>query len=86
MATMPRLPVPPLAQTCELYLKSLRPLGTPQELLENQDLVADFVKPGGTGEGLRGLLVNYAATKPNWLEEWWDDSYLDIRTFAFHPC
>ncbi len=80
MKAMPRLPIPPLAQTCELYLKTLRPLVTPAELEENKQLVADFSKPGGQGEVLRNLLVQHAAKEHNWLEKWWDNGYLDIRT------
>lgn len=46
--------------------------------------MADFTKPGGQGEALRGLLIQHAATQHNWLEQWWDNSYLDIRMFAVH--
>lgn len=79
MAALPRLPVPPLVQTCDLYLRTLRPLVTPEEQAENATLVADFVRPGGVGEQLRGMLVQHAAGELNWLEKWWDNSYLDIR-------
>ena len=76
---MARLPVPPLAQTCELYLKTLRPLVSPAELEENVRLVADFTKPLGQGEALQNLLLQHAAKEHNWLEKWWDNGYLDIR-------
>lgn len=79
MKSMARLPVPPLAQTCELYLKTLRPLVSPAELEENVRLVADFTKPGGQGEVLQNLLLQHAAKEHNWLEKWWDNGYLDIR-------
>lgn len=79
MAAMPRLPVPPLAQTMQLYLRTLRPLVSPDEYKENEKLVSDFVKPGGQGETLRNLLLKYREGELNWLEKWWDDSYLDIR-------
>ena len=59
---------------------------TPEELRENEALVADFVKPGGQGEALRQSLIQYAATQHNWLEQWWDDSYLDIRTRTHRVC
>lgn len=82
MAAMPRLPVPPLSQTCELYLRTLRPLVSAEELEQNKALVADFTKPGGVGHKLHGLLVEYAAKEYNWLEKWWDYGYLDIRTWG----
>jgi hypothetical protein len=82
MAGMPRLPVPPLAQTLELYLRTIRPLVTPRELEENKALAAELGKPGGVGETLRNHLVNYAAGEHNWLEKWWDNSYLDIRKWV----
>ncbi len=80
MATMPRLPVPPLAQTCDLYLRSIRPLATEEQLATSRALVADFQKEGGLGQRLHGLLKERAAKEHNWLERWWDNSYLDIRT------
>ncbi len=42
--------------------------------------VASFCEPGGQGELLHGLLAQRAAEEHNWLEKWWDNSYLDIRT------
>lgn len=83
MAKMPRLPVPPLQSTCALYLKTIKPFVSSEELAENEALVADFTRPGGEGERLRRLLVEYAAGEENWLERWWDNSYLDIREWEW---
>jgi hypothetical protein len=81
MVSMPRLPVPPLAQTCELYLHSIRPLATPEQLATSASLVADFQREGGVGQRLHSLLVQRAAREHNWLERWWDNSYLDTRAY-----
>ena len=82
LATMPRLPVPPLAQTCELYLRSIRPLATEEQLATNRALVHDFQRDGGVGQRLHRLLEARAKKELNWLEKWWDNSYLDTRTCA----
>ena len=81
MAAMPRLPVPPLSQTCDLYLRSVRPLATEEQLETTKALVADFQKEGGVGQRLHALLKDRAAKEFNWLERWWDNSYLDTRAW-----
>ncbi len=44
---LPRLPVPPLQQTMEKYLKSVKPLLAENEFEHTKDVVDDFRKPGG---------------------------------------
>ncbi len=82
MATMPRLPVPALAATCDLYLRSVKPLLTDVQLQATKAAVADFQRPGGVGETLHRALVEHAKGELNWLEKWWDIGYLEIRTSA----
>ena len=71
--SLPRLPVPPLQQTMEKYLLSVKPLLTEDEYACTREVVDDFRKPGGIGEALQDKLVSRANKMENWLAEWWDD-------------
>ncbi|CAL8295078.1 unnamed protein product [Gadus morhua 'NCC'] len=76
---LPRLPVPPLKQTCERYLAMLEPIVSEEELEHTRQLVADFLQ-GGVGERLQKSLERRARKTENWLSEWWMQSaYLDCR-------
>eukprot|EP00667_Euglena_gracilis_P002920 EG_transcript_2927 len=80
-ASLPRLPVPDLAHTCELYLKSVKPLLTPQEYEHTVECVREFQKEGGDGHRLQRMLKDFDAGRtghrhPSWLEPFWDDAYL----------
>ena len=80
--SLPRLPVPSLAETAAKYLKSVKPLLTPAEFSKTESAVRDFVKPGGIGEKLQTKLVRRAQDPncKNWLAEWWDNAaYLEYR-------
>mmetsp|Transcript_11703 Transcript_11703/g.13575 ORF Transcript_11703/g.13575 Transcript_11703/m.13575 type:complete len:636 (-) Transcript_11703:142-2049(-) len=77
-----RLPVPKLKDSIELYLSSVIPHLSAQELENTKRAAADFVKPGGLGETLQKRLEDRAASKPNtsWLQEWWNEyAYLAYR-------
>jgi carnitine O-acetyltransferase len=80
--SLPRLPVPSLAETAAKYLKSVKPLLSSDEFAKTESAVRDFVKPGGIGEKLQTKLVRKAQDPncKNWLAEWWDNAgYLDYR-------
>jgi carnitine O-acetyltransferase len=80
--SLPKLPVPSLAETAAKYLKSVRPLVSPQEFAETEAAVKEFVAPGGVGEKLQTKLVRRAQDPDckNWLASWWDDAaYLEYR-------
>jgi carnitine O-acetyltransferase len=80
--SLPRLPVPSLAETAVKYLKSVRPLLSPSEFARTESAVKEFVKPGGQGEKLQTKLVRKAQDPncKNWLADWWDDAaYLEYR-------
>ena len=80
-AKLPRLPVPELAHTTALYLKSVEPLLTPTQLANTRNIVADFAKAGGLGEELTRRLRERAKAAPrSWLIEWWNElAYFGYR-------
>jgi carnitine O-acetyltransferase len=80
--SLPKLPVPSLAETAAKYLKSVRPLLSRDDFSRTETAVKEFVKPGGIGEKLQTKLVRKAQDPEckNWLAEWWDDiAYLEYR-------
>lgn len=81
-ASLPRLPVPTLEETCARYLKSIHPLLTPTEYAASKKAVSAFNAPGSLGEKLQERLVARAAdTKhKNWIYDWWNEAaYLAYR-------
>ncbi|KAK9768335.1 Carnitine O-acetyltransferase mitochondrial [Basidiobolus ranarum] len=80
--SLSKLPVPKLEDTCQKYLKSVRPLLDDQAYAKTEVAVKDFLKPGGQGEELQKRLLARAsdAKVVNWLEEWWNDlAYMGYR-------
>ncbi|KAM9822478.1 carnitine O-acetyltransferase-like isoform 2-T2 [Syngnathus typhle] len=76
---LPKLPVPPLKQTCDHYLAALEPIVSEEELEHTRQLVEEFLK-GGVGDRLQKRLERRARKTDNWLSEWWMQSaYLDCR-------
>uniref|UniRef100_A0A8C2KZC5 Zgc:154046 n=1 Tax=Cyprinus carpio TaxID=7962 RepID=A0A8C2KZC5_CYPCA len=77
---LPKLPVPPLKQTCARYLASLEPLISEEEMTHTRELMDDFLRPGGVGERLQKSIERRARKTDNWLSDWWMQSaYLDSR-------
>ncbi|KAJ3338995.1 hypothetical protein HDU93_008818 [Gonapodya sp. JEL0774] len=78
---LPRLPIPNLEKTFELYLESLKPLVTPEELAQSQSRVRAFLEPGGMGPVLQERLMQWdRKQKHSWLESiWLDKAYLEWR-------
>jgi carnitine O-acetyltransferase len=79
-AELERLPVPDLVETCALYLELVRPLVSGAELAGTRRAVSEFVTPGGPGRALQRRLLDWSATRDNWLEPFWDDWYLCDET------
>ncbi|CAG8538451.1 3338_t:CDS:2 [Ambispora leptoticha] len=79
---LPRLPVPALANTLDVYLKSVQPLVTEEQYAKTRQAVEQFKKPGGVGEELQKRLLAKANDPKvvNWLEDWWNDlAYFGYR-------
>ena len=49
-ASLPRLPVPKLADSCSRYLKAVRPLVDDLQFQKTEKNVAEFQQQGGNGE------------------------------------
>ncbi|OWF54638.1 carnitine O-acetyltransferase-like [Mizuhopecten yessoensis] len=78
-ASLPRLPVPPLDQTLNKYLKSVRPLLSDEEFKNTEQIVQEFSK--NPGPKLQTLLEHRASQEENWLSEWWmKTAYLEFRS------
>ncbi|EST07791.1 Acyltransferase ChoActase/COT/CPT [Kalmanozyma brasiliensis GHG001] len=71
---LPHLPIPTLEDTCQRYLSSLQPLQTPEQHATTQSVVADFLKTDGPI--VQAQLQEYASTRASYIEEFWDESYL----------
>ncbi|KAL8597550.1 hypothetical protein ACOMHN_033421 [Nucella lapillus] len=78
-SSLPLLPVPPLKQTLDKYLDSVRPLISDQQFAKTKEVVRQFMQ--SPGPQLQDMLEKRAKDKTNWLSEWWKNvSYLDVRT------
>lgn len=43
---------------------------SPEEFATTENIVNEFIKPGGVGEQLQQYLVKRAAEKDNWVRVW----------------
>ncbi|KAH9951059.1 carnitine acetyl transferase [Amylocystis lapponica] len=78
-SSLPKLPVPPLADTLATLRETLRPIAwDDQEYAAALRAVDEFAS--GPAEELQRRLEARRAEKEHWLEEWWDDGgYLAYR-------
>lgn len=58
---LPKLPIPPLEDTCKRYLKALEPLQDEREHEQTQRVVSEFLK--GDGPRIQKKLVEWAENK-----------------------
>ncbi|KAI8597748.1 acyltransferase ChoActase/COT/CPT [Dissophora ornata] len=91
-AEIPSLPIPPLDQTLDRYLQTVRPLATDQEYENTVAAVKAFrgdIAGQGHGKDLDRRLREHAraceARGTSWLAEWWDEwayfTHRDSSTF-----
>lgn len=79
MQKLPRLPVPPLMETLNKYLKSVKPFLSENELKKTEELVEKFGSENG--RKLQEYLVYKADKSESWLADWWlNAAYLDFRS------
>ncbi|KAL1476257.1 hypothetical protein MTO96_036637 [Rhipicephalus appendiculatus] len=78
---LPKLPVPPLAETLERLWLSLMPILSVEQLQTSRKAIDKFGERGGEGEYLHRMLTYRYKRLDNWLDEWWlNTAYLDVRT------
>ncbi|KAG8876810.1 hypothetical protein FRB98_007023 [Tulasnella sp. 332] len=71
---LPKLPIPPLEDTCRRYLRALEGLQDPVEHDRTKKAVEEFLH--GDGPRVQEMLKTYAANKISYIEEFWYESYL----------
>lgn len=78
---LPRVPVPTLERSAELFLEWCRPLLSEQERHQTEHAVDELLVPGGDGERLHEALASYEKEPgvASWLDEFWRDRYLGRR-------
>ncbi|KAI5824313.1 acyltransferase ChoActase/COT/CPT [Schizophyllum commune Tattone D] len=73
---LPKLPIPPLEETCQRYLRALEPLQDEEEHEATKAAVAEFLIEGGDGEKLQQKLLEWDKTHDSYIEDFWYESYL----------
>ncbi|XP_053307216.1 choline O-acetyltransferase [Spea bombifrons] len=78
--SLPKLPVPPLQQTMDMYLRCMKHLVTEEQYKKSKTNVEKFMMPGGVGEMLQQKLLEKREKTENWIHQYWlDDMYLHNR-------
>ncbi|KAG2021252.1 carnitine acetyl transferase [Coprinopsis cinerea AmutBmut pab1-1] len=83
---LPKLPIPPLEDTCKRYLRALVALQDPEEHEATKTAVKDFLE--NEGPVIQQKLIDWAKTKDSYIEEFWYESYLshsDPVVLALNP-
>ncbi|PCH35943.1 acyltransferase ChoActase/COT/CPT [Wolfiporia cocos MD-104 SS10] len=83
---LPRLPIPPLEDTCRRYLAALEGLQDAKEHERTRRAVEDFLQ--NDGPMWQERLEKYAEDKASYIEEFWYESYLshsDPVVLALNP-
>lgn len=64
---LPKVPVPPLKQTLDTYLKCVQLLVKEEQFKKTKAIVEKFGAPGGVGEVLQKKLVERREKTINWV-------------------
>uniref|UniRef100_A0A1A8URY5 Choline O-acetyltransferase n=1 Tax=Nothobranchius furzeri TaxID=105023 RepID=A0A1A8URY5_NOTFU len=77
---LPKLPLPNLQDTLDIYLRCVKHLLTKEQFSRTQNIVKQFGVPGGEGELLQRKLVERREKTANWVYDFWlNDMYLNNR-------
>uniref|UniRef100_UPI0037E9630D choline O-acetyltransferase-like n=1 Tax=Semicossyphus pulcher TaxID=241346 RepID=UPI0037E9630D len=77
---LPKVPVPPLKQTLDTYLKCVQHLVKEEQFRKTKAVVEKFGAPGGVGEVLQKKLLERREKTNNWVYDYWlEDMYLNNR-------
>uniref|UniRef100_A0A665WUN5 Choline O-acetyltransferase n=1 Tax=Echeneis naucrates TaxID=173247 RepID=A0A665WUN5_ECHNA len=77
---LPKVPVPPLKQTLDTYLKCVQHLVKEEQFKKTKAIVEKFGAPGGVGEILQKKLLERRDKTTNWVYDYWlEDMYLNNR-------
>jgi carnitine O-acetyltransferase len=66
---LPKLPIPPLEDTCRRYLRALEGLQTPKEHEITKLAVGDFLR--NEGPRIQEELKKWAENKDSYIEDFW---------------
>ncbi|XP_035001889.2 choline O-acetyltransferase [Hippoglossus stenolepis] len=77
---LPKVPVPPLKQTLDTYLRCVQHLVKEEQFKRTKAMVEKFGAPGGVGELLQKKLLERRDKTTNWVYDYWlEDMYLNNR-------
>uniref|UniRef100_W5KA03 Choline O-acetyltransferase n=1 Tax=Astyanax mexicanus TaxID=7994 RepID=W5KA03_ASTMX len=80
LQVLPKLPVPDLQQTLDIYLRYVRHLVPEAQFQNTRTIVEKFGRPGGVGEILQKNLLERREKTQNWVYDYWlEDMYLNNR-------
>lgn len=65
---LPKIPVPPLKQTLDTYLKCVQHLVNEEQFKKTKIIVERFGAPGGVGEVLQKKLLERRDKTTNWVK------------------
>ncbi|XP_019938358.2 choline O-acetyltransferase-like [Paralichthys olivaceus] len=77
---LPKVPVPPLKQTLDTYLRCVQHLVKEEQFKRTKAMVEKFGAPGGVGDQLQKKLLERRDKTTNWVYDYWlEDMYLNNR-------
>ena len=85
-SSLPKLPVPPLQQSLQKYLKAVQPLVNDEEFKNTCKAVEEFGMKNGTGEKLQKALEDRAKIRDNWVSSFNFMFSLVLYINSIHQC